>query len=116
MSAKLKMYNVGDRIKEPISFSIPDTYGDVHAIARWELDAPAQSFFYAPTELKLGFTNLDARYQIAVRVLTPRPAAYTGDGFSLRNADEFAFEMCSFFFGIHTVTMSELYSDKLRHN
>lgn len=53
MAARIKMYNAGDRIKEPISFSIPDTYGDVHAIARWELDAPAQSFFYAPTELRL---------------------------------------------------------------
>ncbi len=54
MSAKIRMYNAGDRIKEPISFSIPDTYGDVHAIARWELDAPAQSFFSVPTEMRLG--------------------------------------------------------------
>lgn len=53
MSAKAKCFNGGDRIKEPISYSIPATFGDIHAIARWELDAPAQSFFEVPTEMKL---------------------------------------------------------------
>lgn len=60
--AKMLLYNAGDRIKEPISYSLPQSYGDVHAVARWELDAPAQSFFSVPTDLQIGVEKIHVEF------------------------------------------------------
>jgi hypothetical protein len=50
---KIKFYNAGDKIEEPISFSLPANHGDAHATGRWNMLAPAASFFFVPTEIKL---------------------------------------------------------------
>jgi hypothetical protein len=47
-----RFYNPGDRFNEPINYSL-DGIGDIHAIARWIVDAEATSFFNVPTELRL---------------------------------------------------------------
>jgi hypothetical protein len=49
---KIKFYNAGDKIEEPISFSLPANHGDAHATGRWNMLAPA-AFFFVPTEIKL---------------------------------------------------------------
>jgi hypothetical protein len=48
----VRFYNPGDRFMEPISYSMPGI-GDIHCIARWAVEAEAQSFFQVPTELRL---------------------------------------------------------------
>lgn len=48
----VRFYNAGDRVSEPLNFSIPDR-GDIHAVARWSLEAPEDSFFNVPQVLLL---------------------------------------------------------------
>jgi len=48
----VRFYNPGDRFMEPIIYSMPGI-GDIHCIARWAVEAEAQSFFQVPTELRL---------------------------------------------------------------
>jgi hypothetical protein len=52
----VRFYNPGDRFSEPLSYSI-EGIGDIHAIARWNIDAPAESFFQVPTELRMLMDN-----------------------------------------------------------
>lgn len=46
-----RFYNPGDRINEPLNYSIEGA--DIHTVARWILDAPKESYFNVPTELKI---------------------------------------------------------------
>jgi hypothetical protein len=48
----VRFYNPGDRFMEPIIYSLPGM-GDIHCVARWAVEAEAQSFFQVPTELRL---------------------------------------------------------------
>lgn len=50
---QIKFFNAGDKIEEPISFSLPANHGDAHATGRWNMLAPAGAFFFVPTEIKL---------------------------------------------------------------
>jgi hypothetical protein len=53
-----KFYNAGDRISEPISYSPPvDEGSDIHAIARFTVEAPSGEFFWVPKVLKFLNTN-----------------------------------------------------------
>jgi hypothetical protein len=48
----VRFYNPGDRITEPINYSLPGM-GDIHCVARWVVEAEEKSFFQVPTELRL---------------------------------------------------------------
>jgi hypothetical protein len=48
----VRFYNPGDRFMEPIIYSLPGM-SDIHCVARWAVEAEAQSFFQVPTELRL---------------------------------------------------------------
>jgi hypothetical protein len=45
-------YNPGDRFTEVLNYSL-DGIGDIHAIARWTIDAEDHSAFHVPTELTI---------------------------------------------------------------
>lgn len=47
-----RFYNPGDRFSEPVNYSLPGM-GDIHCVARWVIEAEANSFFAVPTELRL---------------------------------------------------------------
>jgi hypothetical protein len=61
-------FNAGDRISEPLSYSLPGV-GDIHAIARYMIDAPENDFFYVPTELRLLSENIRVPVDFAQTVV-----------------------------------------------
>lgn len=48
----VRFFNAGDRLNEPLTYSLQGL-GDIHAIARFVIDAPSGDYFNVPTELKL---------------------------------------------------------------
>lgn len=48
----VRFYNPGDHFSEPMNYSMTTGMSDIHAIARWTVDAPQKSFFQVPTELR----------------------------------------------------------------
>jgi hypothetical protein len=49
----IKFFNAGDRIAEPLPYSLPQDEGsDIHAIATYRMDAPEDDFFNVPTQIK----------------------------------------------------------------
>jgi hypothetical protein len=51
----VEFYNPGDRMSEPIPYSVDGAY--IHTIARFVLDADERSYFNVPTEIKFLATN-----------------------------------------------------------
>jgi hypothetical protein len=51
-----RFFNAGDRLSEPLAYTMPGG-ADIHCIAKFMIDAPENSFFYVPTELKLAADN-----------------------------------------------------------
>jgi hypothetical protein len=51
----VRFYNPGDRLSEPIPYSIEGA--DIHTIARYTIDASEGQFFYVPTQIRFLVDN-----------------------------------------------------------
>ena len=57
LDRKIRFYNAGDRIQAVIRYSDPGGH-DIHCIANYMLDAPAQDFFQVPEEAEIAGANV----------------------------------------------------------